>query len=91
MSTSELRATPSSATLERIQQVVRELLGDDVVLTADTTPAQVEGWDSLAAVSIMFSLEEEFQITLGDEGLAGVETVGELALRIEGAGQGRDG
>jgi len=84
MSTSELQSTRPPLALERTQQIVRDLLGDDsLVLTADTRPREVEGWDSLANVSIMFGLEEEFGVSLGDEVLAGFETLGELAALID--------
>lgn len=84
MTTSGLQ--PQSATLEGIERVVRDLLGDGgVALTADTRPADVEGWDSLAHVSIIFGIEEDFGVALGDDALAGFETVGDLALGVERA------
>jgi acyl carrier protein len=86
MSTSELQPTQSSGTLERIEQLVRELLGDEtIVLTADTRPSEVDGWDSLANVNIVFGLEEEFQVRLGDEVVTGFEHVGELASLVDRA------
>lgn len=85
MNTSEPRQA-QSLTVERIEKVVRELLlDDDVVLTADTQPRDVEGWDSLANVSIMFALEEEFRVRLSDALATGFETVGDLASLIEQA------
>ena len=75
-----------SVTVERIQNIVRELLLDDaIVLTAETRPREVAGWDSLANVSIVFALEEEFHVRLSDALAAGFETVGDLASLIEGA------
>jgi acyl carrier protein len=77
---------PQPATLDGIERVVRDLLGDDAVtLTADMRPADVEGWDSLANVSIIFGIEEDFGVALGDDALAGFETVGDLALVVERA------
>ena len=85
MSTSEPQQVQSD-TLERIEKVVCELLlDDDIVLTADTQPRDVEGWDSLANVSIMFAIEEEFRVRLSDALAAGFETVGDLARLIEQA------
>ena len=84
MSTSELPPAQPSATLERMEQVVRDLLGrDDIVLTPDTRRSEVKGWDSLANVTIIFGLEEAFQVHFGDEVLAGFDTVGDLALLID--------
>jgi acyl carrier protein len=81
--------TNQSATLERIEQVVRSLLNnEDISLTAETWAADVPGWDSLAHVSIIFGIEEEFGIRFSDEALVGIETVGDLAERVEQAHTG---
>ena len=85
MYTSDLRET-SNPTLAQVEQVVRDILGDeDVGLTLDTATTDVEGWDSLANVSIIFSLEEVFGVRLGDEVVAGFETVGELVAMVDRA------
>jgi acyl carrier protein len=85
MSTSDLQETPTS-TLAQVEQVVRDILGDeDVRLTPDTATTDVEGWDSLANVSIIFSLEEAFDVRLGDEVLAGFDTIGELVAMVDRA------
>ena len=75
---------PSPATIEAIERIVRELLGDEVSLTAEMRPADVDGWDSLANVSIIFGIEEDFGVQLGDGVLAGFGTIGDLALLVDG-------
>jgi acyl carrier protein len=83
MSTSDLEAT---STLAQVEQLVRDIIGDeDICLTADTATTDVDGWDSLANVSIIFSLEEAFGVRLGDEVLAGFDTVGELVAMVDRA------
>ena len=83
MSTSDLETT---STLAQVEQVVRDIIGDeDISLTADTATTDVDGWDSLANVSIIFSLEEVFGVRLGDEILGGFETVGELVAMVDRA------
>jgi acyl carrier protein len=83
MSTSNLE---TATTLAQVEQVVRDIIGDDdICLTPDTATADVDGWDSLANVSIIFSLEEVFGVRLGDEVLAGFETVGELVAMVDRA------
>jgi acyl carrier protein len=73
-----------SLTLERIERVVCGLLGtDDISLTPETRPSDVEGWDSLANINIVFGVEEEFGIQFRDDDLANATTVGELALRVD--------
>lgn len=80
-----MQTTPTS-TLAQIEEVVRDILGDDsVCLTPQTARTDVEGWDSLANVSIIFSLEEVFNTRLGDEILAGFDTIGELVAMVDRA------
>jgi len=64
---------------DRMQQVIREVLNDDdVVLTDTTTARDVDGWDSLAHINIMFALESEFDVQFSDEQLTAFQDVGEL-------------
>lgn len=81
MQTSDLTHT-SSGTLAQVEEIVRDVTGDDtLILTPDTRPADVEGWDSLANVSIVFCLEEAFGVD--DLLLAGFDTVGDLVALID--------
>jgi acyl carrier protein len=85
VTSSNLGAT-RSPTLERIEGVVRALLNDDdIFLTPATRPGDVPGWDSFANVNIVFAVEEEFEIRFGDDDLTAVDTVGELADRVDRA------
>jgi acyl carrier protein len=73
-----------STTLKEIEAIVRDLLDDDdVVLAMDTKPSDVEGWDSLANVSIVFSVEEALGVRLGDDAMANFDTVGDLAAVVD--------
>lgn len=83
MTSSEL-GTTQSFTLDRLHEIVDSLLDlDGVVLTADTRPSDVPGWDSLANVSIVFAVEEEFDVELTAEQLKGSATLGEFARGID--------
>lgn len=69
---------------DRIQDVFRTVFNDpDLVLTDGTTAADVPGWDSLAHVGLMFSLEAEFGIAFSDSELGRLNNVGELRQVIE--------
>ena len=75
------------STIEVIQALVRDLLADDaIVLGEDVSPHDVEGWDSLANVSIVYGLEDQLGIQLADGALAdGFETVGDLVRIVDAA------
>ena len=74
----------TDTTTERLQRVFREVLGDpDLVLRDDLTAADVPGWDSLAHVGLMFSIESEFGITFSDREMSSLEDVGALRRVVE--------
>ncbi len=72
--------------LERMQEVIRDVLDDDsLVLSDDLSAREVEGWDSLAHINIMFALESEFAVQFDDTQLSRLRNVGDLRRFIEQA------
>jgi acyl carrier protein len=66
-------------TQERLDEVFREVFDDPgIVLTDETTAEDVPGWDSLAHVNLMFSIESEFGIAFNSSELSTLQDVGEL-------------
>lgn len=64
---------------DRLEQVFRLVFADDTLtLTDETTAADVEGWDSVAHINLMFSIESEFGIQFPGNELAEMRNVGEL-------------
>jgi acyl carrier protein len=52
--------------LEELQEIFRDILdNDELVITEQTTRDDFEGWDSLATVSIIAAVSEEFNINIG--------------------------
>lgn len=63
----------------RVLRVFREVLAEeDLQLSDASTAADVPGWDSLAHINIMYSLEAEFGVRFSDEQLTSFQDVGEL-------------
>lgn len=83
MSATELQETQAT-TLDQITAIVRDVLDADAIeLGLDTRPREIEGWDSLANVTIVFSVEESLDVRLGTEALVGLETVGDLVSAVD--------
>ena len=69
---------------DRIKEIIVEELDiDPERITEDTTLADDIGADSLDVVDLLMTLEDEFGITIPQEAVKGVTTVGELAEAIE--------
>lgn len=69
---------------ERLQNIFRTVMeDDDLVLTDDLTAADVPTWDSVAQVSLMFTIESEFGLQFSDDHLTSFDNVGELRRFVE--------
>lgn len=56
---------------------------DDIVPTAETTAADVDGWDSLAHVRLILTVQKAFGIKFSAADVAGMKNVGEFVHLIE--------
>lgn len=64
---------------ERVQQIAREVFGDEqLALTDSTTARDVPGWDSLGHVNFMYTVEQEFGVRFSDDEFTGLGDVGAL-------------
>jgi acyl carrier protein len=64
---------------EKLNGVFREVFDDDTITVNDATTAKdIEGWDSVAYLTLTGSVEDEFSIkfTLGE--INGFKNVGEM-------------
>jgi acyl carrier protein len=71
----------------RVQTVFRQVLAaPELELRDDMSGADLPGWDSLAHVNAMFSLEEEFGVQFVGDEFARLDSVGAVkeALRQKG-------
>jgi len=68
---------------ERLHRVLRQVLGSDLEFDDSTSAADIEGWDSLAHVTLMFSVEQEFGIEFAGDEFSRLESVGSLRRVLE--------
>ena len=75
-----------TTTQERLQEVFRTVFGDDdLVVTDETSSDDVEDWDSLANINLLFALEQEFTVRFRDDDFAGFANVGDLRRYLDQA------
>lgn len=69
---------------EKLTRILRDVMDDQsLVVNDELTAAEVEGWDSLSHVTLMFSVEQEFGIQFMGEEFAELGDIGELRQLIE--------
>ena len=77
------RQSQSDDTLEKVRTIISEQLGTDLDAVAADAKFVDLGADSLDTVEIMMALEEQFEITLDEEGAEKIATVQEAADMIQ--------
>jgi acyl carrier protein len=80
----DVSKTNSVVTLEAVTQQIIDLVEKDmdaVDLTADSS-LQSEGLDSLKVMSLVFKIEEHYDIVLDEEDADDLRTVGDLAALV---------
>lgn len=68
-----------------IEILAKQLRVDAAKISANTNIASDLGADSLDLVEVLMSLEEEFNISIPDEAIPGIVTVGDLVKYIDSA------
>ena len=64
---------------EKVKALIAETLNCDLEkVTMEASLAEDLGADSLAAVELSMALEEQFDVTIADEDLPNLKTVGDL-------------
>lgn len=68
----------------KLNEIFRDVFDDEeITVTETTSAADIEGWDSLANINIIVSVENEFDIKFALTEITGMKNVGEMADLIE--------
>lgn len=68
---------------ESLGEVFEEVLGRRVELRPETTPADVEGWDSVVHVMLVLASERKFGVRFESSEIANAANVGEFVSLVE--------
>lgn len=70
---------------EKLSEIFREVLADDTLeLALESSPDDIEDWDSLSQVLIVEQVEKEFGIKLELDEVFKIRTFGDFVKMIEG-------
>lgn len=65
--------------LEKVNDVFCEVFDDNnIVVTGETTAADIEGWDSLRHITLIEEIEDAFDIRFTMKEVNGMKNVGEM-------------
>ena len=66
----------------RLTDVFRDVFDREVALADETTAADVPGWDSLNHITLIGTIEDEFDVKFPMKDVVGMKNVGELVDKI---------
>ena len=73
-------------TFEKVTEILAKQLGTDKAKITKETNILIDlGADSLDLVEVLMSLEDEFGVSIPDEAIPGIKTVGDLVAFIDNA------
>lgn len=66
--------------IKRVSDIFRDIFDDEELqdVTDETTSADIEGWDSLTHISLIASIEDEFDIAFPMKEVVGFKNVGQM-------------
>ena len=65
--------------LEKVNAVIQDVLDDDSIRVSDETVASdVDGWDSLMHITLIGTIEDEFDIKFAMKDVVGMKNVGQM-------------
>lgn len=70
--------------MKKVTEIFRDVFDDEtIVLTDSTTANDIEDWDSLAHITLITSIEEEFNYKFSMKDVLGLKNVGEMIDLLE--------
>lgn len=70
--------------MQIIQEIFRDNFDDDtLIITPQTTAADIEDWDSLEQINLLTAMEQRFGIKFKLSDVRGLANVGDMAALIQ--------
>ena len=64
---------------EKLNEIFSDVFDEDITVTADTTSADIEEWDSLTHITLISEVEDTFDMKFSMKDVLGMKNVGEMA------------
>ena len=73
----------SSTLIQELQPIFADVLDrPDLVVTNESSPLNVDGWDSLAHINLLVAIEKRYKIRFSLDELEDLKNVGDIANLI---------
>ena len=70
--------------VEKVNEIFQDVFDDDTIVVSDeTTAADIEDWDSLTHITLISEIEDAFEIEFTMKDVLGLKNVGEMFDLLE--------
>ena len=74
----------TSSTFEQVRNLASDIFGIPAdKITAESSPATIENWDSMQHLNLVLAIEEKFEVQLEPEDIEQMKSVGAVAELVE--------
>ena len=74
----------SEEVIEKLEYIFNDIFGDNIPkLTLQTNADDIEEWDSLAHISILAAVQDEFGVTFDMDEIISMKNVGDMVISIQ--------
>jgi acyl carrier protein len=71
-------------TLADIQDILRQVFDNEsLTISPETNRRDIAGWDSVAHIKLILTMEDEFEIQFSDDEMSSIETIGDLVAIVQ--------
>ena len=67
---------------EKLSEIFSDVFDEEITVTAETTSADIEEWDSLTHITLISEVEDAFGFKFAMKDVLGMKNVGEMAQII---------
>lgn len=68
---------------QKLNEIFSDVFDEEIVVTDETTSADIEDWDSLTHITLIAEVENAFSIKFSMKAVLDMKNVGEMADLIE--------
>lgn len=68
---------------QKLNEIFSDVFDEEIVVTDETTSADIEDWDSLTHITLIAEVESAFSIKFSMKAVLDMKNVGEMADLIE--------
>ena len=73
------KTVPLTRIFEKLNEVFSDVFDEEITVTAETTAADIEDWDSLTHITLISEVEDTFDMKFSMKDVLGMKNVGEMA------------